>query len=292
MYQSLHDAIRDASSHGIPLSSIALDADSREQGLPVAEIQEALGRAVILLRSAISQGVRGRQVPASGILSGDAALLRKSVAGPLHRTAFNDVMTRALAVHELNATVGGIAGIPKGSDAGIVPAVLTGLADARGIPDEQVADALATAALIGAIITERSSRSRDANDVRTERGVAISMAAGAATEMLGGTPEQVGHAVALAQQGILGLGCDPLGSTVELTCACQNATGAAIAMAAVEMALAGITFAIPADEVTDVIAEIGDSIDARFRATTGGAIGATPTGKRLTGDGSTSPKEN
>ena len=107
------------------------------------------------------------------------------------------------------------------------------------------------------------------------------MAAGAGTEMLGGTPAQVGHAVALAQQGTLGLVCDPLGGLVELPCVFRNATGAAIAMAAIEMALAGITFAIPADEVIDTMGEIGRSMDVRYRETAGGGLAATPTGRRL-----------
>ena len=107
------------------------------------------------------------------------------------------------------------------------------------------------------------------------------MAAGAANEMLGGSPSQVGHAVALAQQATLGLICDPLGGLVELPCVFRNATGSAIALAAVEMALAGITFAIPADEVIDVMGEIGREMDVRYRETAGGGLAATPTGRRL-----------
>jgi L-serine dehydratase len=107
------------------------------------------------------------------------------------------------------------------------------------------------------------------------------MAAGAATEMLGGSPQQVGHATAIAQQGTLGLVCDPLGGLVELPCVFRNATGAAIALAAIEMALAGITFAIPADEVIDTMGEIGRDMDVRYRETAGGGLAATPTGRRL-----------
>src|SRR4028118_700785 len=130
------------------------------------------------------------------------------------------------------------------------------------------------------------------------------MAAGAATEMLGGSPSQVGHAVALAQQGTLGLVCDPLGGLVELPCVFRNATGAAIALAAIEMALAGTEAAIPAaeasrtrgrarwgraevgcavgaDEVIDTMGEIGRSMDVRCRETAGGGLAATPTGRRL-----------
>ena len=107
------------------------------------------------------------------------------------------------------------------------------------------------------------------------------MAAGAAVEMLGGTPTQVGHATALAQQGTLGLVCDPLGGLVELPCVFRNATGAAIAMAAIEMAMAGITFAIPVDEVIDTMGEIGREMDVRYKETAGGGLAATPTGRRL-----------
>ena len=94
-------------------------------------------------------------------------------------------------------------------------------------------------------------------------------------------PIRSSHAVALAQQGTLGLVCDPLGGLVELPCVFRNATGAAIALAAIEMALAGITFAIPADEVIDTMGEIGREMDVRYRETAGGGLAATPTGRRL-----------
>jgi L-serine dehydratase len=162
-----------------------------------------------------------------------------------------------------------------------LPAVLTGLADARGIPEDAVVDALATAGLIGAVVAERASLSGAEGGCQAETGAAAAMAAGAGTEMLGGTPTQVGHAVALAQQGTLGLVCDPLGGLVELPCVFRNATGAAIALAGIEMALAGITFAIPADEVIDTMGEIGRSMDVRYRETAGGGLAATPTGRRL-----------
>jgi len=119
------------------------------------------------------------------------------------------------------------------------------------------------------------------DSAKAETGAAAGMAAGAAVEMLGGTPSQCGHAVALAQQGTLGLVCDPLGGLVELPCVFRNATGSAIALAAIEMALAGIEFAIPADEVIDTMGQIGREMDVRYRETAGGGLAATPTGRRL-----------
>lgn len=281
MYHSLADAVRDAEAASKSLSQLALEAESDDQGRSIAEIRDALARALKIMRGAVEQGMIGDLKSASGLVGGDAAKLRTGAPGPLAGTPFRDVLARALAVQEVNAAMGVIVAAPTAGGAGVLPAVLTGLADARGIPDDKVIDALATAGLIGAIVAERASLSGAEGGCQAETGAAAGMAAGAATEMLGGTPRQVSNAVALAQQGTLGLVCDPLGGLVELPCVFRNATGAAIALAAIEMALAGITFAIPADEVIDTMGDIGREMDVRYRETAGGGLAATPTGRRL-----------
>ena len=281
MYSSLAEAIRDAESRQTTLATLALDTEAADQGRPVSEIRDALARALTVMRQAVEQGLVGDLMSASGLVGGDAAKLRGSTKGPLAATPFRDVLARALAVQETNAAMGVIVAAPTAGGAGVLPAVLTGLASARGISDQHVVNALAVAGLIGAVVAERASLSGAEGGCQAETGAAAGMAAGAATEMLGGTPSQVGHAVALAQQATLGLICDPLGGLVELPCVFRNATGAAIALAAIEMALAGITFAIPVDEVIDVMGEIGREMDVRYRETAGGGLAATPTGRRL-----------
>jgi L-serine dehydratase len=281
VYRALHDAIRDAESQGKTLGRLALETEARDQGRPVEEIRSALRRALQVMRGAVAQGLIGDLKSASGLVGGDAAKLRTGPPGPLAGTPFRDILARALAVQEVNAAMGVIVAAPTAGGAGVLPAVLTGLADARGIAEDEVVDALATAGLIGAVVAERASLSGAEGGCQAETGAAAAMAAGAGTEMLGGTPTQVGHAVALAQQGTLGLVCDPLGGLVELPCVFRNATGAAIALAGIEMALAGVTFAIPADEVIDTMGEIGQSMDVRYRETAGGGLAATPTGRRL-----------
>ena len=281
MYRSLAAAIADAESRGLRLSDVALELEASDQGRPVAEIREALARALAVMRGAIARGAVGDLKSNSGLVGGDAAKLRQGPAGPLSGTPFRDVLMRAIAVQEVNAAMGVIVAAPTAGAAGVLPAVLTGLADARGISDDLLIDALATAGLIGAVVAERASLSGAEGGCQAETGAAAGMAAGAAVEMLGGSPMRCGHAVALAQQGTLGLVCDPLGGLVELPCVFRNATGAAIALAAVEMALAGIEFAIPADEVIDTMGQIGREMDVRYRETAGGGLAATPTGRQL-----------
>lgn len=281
MYKALADAIRDAESQNKSLADVALAAESRDQGRSVEYIRSALMRALVVMRGAIEKGVVGDLHSASGLVGGDAAKLRTNARGPLADTPFRDILTRALAVQEVNAAMGVIVAAPTAGGAGVLPAILTGLAKARSVPDEKVVDGLATAGLIGAVVAERASLSGAEGGCQAETGAAAGMAAGAATEMLGGTPSQVGHAVALTMQGTLGLVCDPLGGLVELPCVFRNATGSAIALAGIEMALAGITFAIPVDEVIDVMGEIGREMDVRYRETAGGGLAATPTGRKL-----------
>jgi L-serine dehydratase len=281
MYKALADAIVEAEKSNLRLADVALNAESRDQGRPVAEIRAVLKRALDVMRNAIEQGSVGDLMSASGLVGGDAAKLRNDARGPLADTVFREILTRALAVQEVNAAMGVIVAAPTAGGAGVLPAVLTGLAKQKKISDEKVVDALATAGLIGAVVAERASLSGAEGGCQAETGAAAGMAAGAATEMLGGSPSQVGHAVALTMQGMLGLVCDPLGGLVELPCVFRNATGSAMALAGIEMAMAGITFAIPVDEVIDVMGEIGREMDVRYRETAGGGLAATPTGRRL-----------
>jgi L-serine dehydratase len=281
MYRALADAIRDAEQQGISLARLALETEAKDQGRPVDEIRGALRRALEVMRGAVERGMVGDLHSASGLVGGDAAKLRNGPDGPLAGTPFRDVLARALAVQEVNAAMGVIVAAPTAGGAGVLPAVLTGLAHARHISDDAVIDALAVAGLIGAVIAERASLSGAEGGCQAETGSAAAMAAGAATEMLGGSPSQVGHATALAMQGTLGLVCDPLGGLVELPCVFRNATGSAIALTGIELAMAGVEFKIPVDEVIDVMGEIGASMDVRYRETAGGGLAATPTGRRL-----------
>src|SRR5947199_9925859 len=178
MYRSLHEAVRDAEAQKKTLAQLALETESRDQGRPIAEIRAALKRAWDVMRGAIAQGLTGELRSASGLVGGDAAKLHENAKGPLANTPFRDILSRALAVQEVNAAMGVIVAAPTAGGAGVLPAVLTGLAAARGIPDERVIDALATAGLIGAVVAERASLSGAEGGFPAETRAAAGMAAG------------------------------------------------------------------------------------------------------------------
>ena len=71
------------------------------------------------------------------------------------------------------------------------------------------------------------------------------------------------------------------GCQAEIGSASSMAAGAMGAVAAADMALAGIRSNIPADQVFDAMREVGDKMDASLRETGFGGLAATPEGNRL-----------
>lgn len=280
MYEALQDALADAERDGISLGELALRAETRDGLRTRAEVEHSLQRALDVMRHAVARGLPGDLRSVSGLVGGDAAKVTKS-HGPLAGTVFTDVLAAALAVQEVNAAMGVIVAAPTAGGAGVLPGVLLGLATQRRIDDATLVRGLAAAGLVGAVVAVRASLSGAEGGCQAETGAAAGMAAAAGIEVLGGTPEEAVHAVALTMQGTLGLVCDPLGGLVEVPCVYRNATGGAMALAGIEMALAGIRFPIPVDEVIDTMGEIGRTMDVRYRETAGGGLAATPTGRRL-----------
>jgi L-serine dehydratase len=280
MADSLQEAVEAAVAAGLSLGEYALQAEAEEGLRTIEEMEAGLQRALDIMRSAVERGLQGDIRSVSGLVGGDALKVH-SGTGPLAGTVFTEALAAALAVQEVNAAMGVIVAAPTAGGAGVLPGTLLGLARRGDYTDAQLVRALATAGLVGGVVAVRASLSGAEGGCQAETGAAAGMAAAAGVELLGGTPEQAMHAVALTMQGTLGLVCDPLGGLVEVPCVYRNATGAAMALAGIEMALAGVTFPIPVDEVIDTMGKIGREMDVRYRETAGGGLAATPTGRRL-----------
>ena len=183
---------------------------------------------------------------------------------------------------ECNACMRRIVAAPTAGSCGVLPAVLIPLAEERALAEDAVVEALYIAAAFGEVTASRASVSGAQGGCQAEIGTASAMAAAALTHLQGGTAQQCAHAFALALSNLLGLVCDPVAGLVELPCVRRNVVGAVNAVSAADMALAGITSRIPADEVIDAMGEVGDALPAALRETGLGGLAATPTAQRLT----------
>lgn len=280
MFRSIGDWFAACEEAGVGLPIGVLQKEAKESGVSLDAIRKRIAEAIEVMRGAVREGLETTGTSASGLTGGRARLL--AAAGPgLLGVTFTDMLSRAIATLEVNARMGLIMATPTAGAAGVVPAVLLTLADERGWTDDQLVDAMLVAGGVGAVIAERASIAGAGGGCQAETGSAAAMASAAVTWLEGGTFEQVAQAIALTIQGMLGLICDPVAGLVEIPCVYRNATAAVNAVAAAEMALAGLDFPIPVDEVIDVMGEVGSKLDVRYRETALGGLATTPAGQRI-----------
>lgn len=214
-----------------------------------------------------------------GLIGGEAKkltdhrLAQKSILGDV----VNKAITYSMAVLEVNTSMGLIVASPTAGSAGVLPGVMLALQEEYNIPDDRIIDGLFNASAIGYLAMQNATIAGAVGGCQAEIGVAAAMAASAATELMGGTPLQCTYAASTVLMNMLGLICDPVLGLVEYPCQNRNASGAANALIAAEMALAGITQMIPLDEMLECMYNVGKRLPAEFRETAKGGCATTPT---------------
>ena len=209
-----------------------------------------------------------------------AALLHKKLLADLEEKTQDPmvildwVTLYALAVNEENAAGGRIVTAPTNGAAGIIPAVLHYYSGFCPDADEEgVVDFLLTAAAIGILYKENASISGAEVGCQGEVGSACSMAAGALTAVLGGTPKQVENAAEIGMEHNLGLTCDPIGGLVQIPCIERNAMASVKAINAARMAMRGDgTHFVSLDKVIRTMRDTGRDMNDRYKETARGGL--------------------
>ena len=180
----------------------------------------------------------------------------------------------ALAVNEENAAGGRVVTAPTNGAAGIIPAVLKyHLTFSAAADRADIGSFLLTAAAIGILYKENASISGAEVGCQGEIGSACSMAAGALTEVSGGTPAQVENAAEIAMEHNLGLTCDPVGGLVQVPCIERNAMGAITAISASRMALRGDgNHLVSLDKVIKTMRDTGRDMQEKYKETARGGL--------------------
>jgi len=158
--------------------------------------------------------------------------------------------------------------------AGIIPAVLHYyVKHCPGASDDGVIRFLLTAGAIGILFKENASISGAEVGCQGEVGSACSMAAGALTEVLGGTPAQVENAAEIGMEHNLGLTCDPIGGLVQVPCIERNAMASVKAINASRMAMRGDgTHFVSLDKVIKTMRETGMDMSHKYKETARGGL--------------------
>jgi L-serine dehydratase len=227
------------------------------------------------MKAAIDRGLEKE-----GVLPGGLNHMRKAPTYYIKTTQAKGIIEKtgtmfsyALAVSEENASGNVIVTAPTCGAAGVLPAVLFFLKQYYNLSDEKLIRALATAGLIGNFVKQNASISGAEVGCQGEVGTACAMAAGAAAQLMGGTPHQIEYAAEMGMEHHLGLTCDPIMGLVQIPCIERNAIAAVRAMdCASYVLLSDGRHIISFDEVVRTMAQTGRDMKRQYRETSEGGL--------------------
>ena len=281
-FLSCEEMLAAARSQNISLAEAILRSDLAESRLTEEASRHAMHHLWHVME-ATSREYDPAQRSRSGLSGGDAAKVEQAhQAGRSYGGDYlAEVTAEALKTAECNACMKRIVAAPTAGSCGVLPAVLLPLARAGEADERSHLRSPLCGRRLRAGHRRRATLAGAEGGCQAEVGAASAMAAAALCHLKGGTPEQCAAAAAMALGNLLGLVCDPVAGLVEVPCIKRNVVGAVNAVSCANMALAGVDYAIPCDEVIDAMGRVGSLLSPDLRETGQGGLAATPTGVRI-----------
>jgi len=267
-HSTMKDILAHVSSNGTTLWEYVYEIEG-------PEIRDFLGGILDDMMAAVRLGLQTEGVLPGGLgLSRKASMYNKRAGmmkKPLSTSA--RLFSYALAVSEVNASGGVVVTAPTCGASGVIPAVMRSMKETYDLSRTDLIRGLATAGLLGNVVRTNGSISGAEVGCQGEVGVACSMGAGAAAQMMGGTPRQVEYAAEMALEHHLGLTCDPIKGLVQIPCIERNVMGASRAIANAEFALLSDgSHKIHFDEAVETMARTGRDLMCSYRETSKGGL--------------------
>ena len=278
-FHSAVDLLIHCANHNLSISAVMME--NEKSWRDEAEIRQGLLEIWKTMRSCVKNGCHNEGILPGGMkVKRRAADLYRKLRGEPGITYKDSLVTLdwvnlwALAVNEENAAGGRVVTAPTNGAAGIIPAVMHYYQHFYPAADDDgIVRFLLTAGAIGILYKENASISGAEVGCQGEVGSACSMAAGALTEVLGGTPEQVENAAEIGMEHNLGLTCDPVGGLVQVPCIERNAMASVKAINAARIALRGDgKHFVSLDKVIKTMRETGADMKTKYKETARGGL--------------------
>ena len=240
-----------------------------------SDIWDYLNEVWRVMQTSVREGL-----DADGVLPGELNLRRKAAAywqkAKSYKVSLQNrclIMSYALAVSEQNASGGLVVTAPTCGAAGVLPAILYHLKTYHEFSDKNILKALATAGLFGNVIKNNASISGAEVGCQGEVGSACAMAAAAANQIFGGTPQQIEYAAEMGLEHHLGLTCDPIRGLVQIPCIERNSFAALRALdASLASMLSDGKHMVSFDTVVETMRQTGIDLSNLYKETACGGL--------------------
>lgn len=262
---------------GMPISQVMKKREAEFSKITEEEVEEKMRKALEIMKNSTTEPLKHPVASIGGLIGGEAKKLKehreqgKSICGNI----LSKAITYAMAVLEVNASMGVIVAAPTAGSSGVVPGVLLALQEEYELPDSEILRGLYTAGAVGYLLMRNASVAGAEAGCQAEVGAASAMAAAAAVEIMGGSPSMCLEASTAALSNLLGLVCDPIAGLVEAPCQNRNSIGASNALICAEQTLAGIRQVIPFDEMVSAMYHVGRSLPFELRESALGGCAGT-----------------
>ena len=277
------ELIERCSEKNIPIWEYTIQEEIEKSESSREKVIERMQSTLHVMMNSSTYAQENKVQSVSGLIGGDAYKIKqyadkgKTLTGDF----INRAMARALSSSEVNAAMGRIVACPTAGSCGILPAVVLSAGEKLNKSEDELIQALFTAAGVGIIIAKNATLAGAEGGCQAECGSAAAMASAAVVEMMGGTPEQALSAAAIVIKNVLGLVCDPVAGLVEVPCAKRNIAGTVSALTTADLAMSGVYSKIPFDEVIWAMYKVGKQLPPELRETALGGIAITPTALKL-----------
>ena len=277
-FKSAKELLDLCAKSGLSISGVMRERECQLGETTPEAVNQRMARAWEIMQDSARQPLQSPVKSMGGLIGGEAKKLElhradgSGICGDLLQKA----ITYAMAVLEVNASMGLIVAAPTAGSAGVVPGLMLAMKEHYSLSDDKIIAALFNAGAVGYLAMRNATVAGAVGGCQAEIGVASAMAASAAVELMGGTPAQSLDAASTVLMNMLGLVCDPVGGLVEYPCQNRNAAGVANALIAAELSLSGIRQLIPFDQMLDTMYAVGKRIPMELRETALGGCAATP----------------
>jgi L-serine dehydratase len=261
-----------------PLWLLAVEYERARGRLTRDEVVAKMVEIVRILRKSVAQGIEGTSYE-DRVLHHQSGKFKALMdqGSLLDGGALNRIILYVTSLMEVKSSMGVIVAAPTAGACAALPGAVIAMAESMGKTEEEMAEAMLAAGIIGVFIATRWTFAAEVGGCQAEGGAAACMAAAALVTLAGGSRDLAVAAASLAFQSMLGLICDPIANRVEAPCLGKNVMAAANALSCANMALAGFDPLIPLDEVIDAAKAVAEKMPREHRCTSLGGLAVTPT---------------
>ena len=255
---------------------LALMIESETGGLSKKQILTEFKKRWGVMIKSVYKGIANTKRAENNLFGGDGNKIINSRFDLMgHNMRLGLAFTTAAS--ESNARMGKIVACPTAGSCGIIPGTFYTLADKFNLRNEKMAEGLVVAACFGAMMADKMELAGAVGGCQAEIGAAGAMAAAGGGYLLGGKIEQLESAASLVLANLLGLTCDPIMGLVQVPCILRNTMVASMVFAAIDLALAGVVYPVPFDEIVLVAKQVGKDMKPCYKETSGGGLAKSAT---------------